>query len=296
LRPEVQLAIFGQPDLNSMWKTNFSRFSQSGLVLLFLCSCARADLVICVHRQDNLFVAGDTLSTSAGTDVSSSGRRIFKLEDACCVTITGFIEPLLKDTKSGKAATIFFPGELEQICEETRRLDEPLADKISQTVTRFGERYHDCLQHRAKSKKAPAPDAGEIKTRITFLGYDSASKKFFGRAYRFSETNRTVLESVFESNGTNDPAGLSFVGETGFPRALLAGEQRVAQLPSDDFRDAIKDLYSGAPVTDGRIIKCLLEMFRLQKENSARLGYDRGTIGEPYTIYKITREEIVQVH
>jgi hypothetical protein len=277
-----------------MWKTNFSRFLPSGFVFLCLCSSARADLVICVHGPDNLFVAGDALVTSTGADTAS--RRIFKLEDACCVTITGFVDPVAMDTKTGKAATVRFPVELERICEETRRLDEPLADKISQTVTRFGERYHDCLGHRTKLKKTPAPDSGEIKTRISFLGYDSVLKKFFGRSYRFSETNRTVLESVFESNGTNDSSGLSFVGGTGFPRALLSGDQPVAQLGSEDFRDTVKDLYSGAPVTDGRIIKCLLEMFHLQKENSARLGYDRGTIEEPYTIYKISREEIVQVH
>jgi hypothetical protein len=279
-----------------MWNTNFRRFLRCALLFLFLCPAARADLVICVHRQDDLFIASDALLVPNGSEDPLRSRRIFKLEDACCVTITGFVDPVLMDTKTGKPSTIFFPVELEKICDDARVLDEPLQEKIKTTVAHFGERYHDCLQHRAKPKKGAASNTGEIKTRISFLGYDSALKKFFGCSYRFSETNRTVLETVFDSNPTNNAGGLSFVGDTGFARALLSADPKLTPLASDEFRDTVKDLYGGAPVTDGRILKCLLELFQLQKQNAARLGFDQGRIGEPCTIYKITREEIEQMH
>ena len=58
----------------------------------------------------------------------------------------------------------------------------------------------------------------------------------------------------------------------------------------------IEEYCKGVEAGGGRIIKCLLELFQLQKENSVRLGYDHGIIEEPYTIYKINRDEIVQVH
>src|SRR5262249_41538711 len=39
----------------------------------------------------------------------------------------------------------------------------------------------------------------------------------------------------------------------------------------------------------------ILEMFRLHKENSARLGYDKGQIGPPYRIFKMTTEKLVEL-
>ncbi len=42
--------------------------------------------------------------------------------------------------------------------------------------------------------------------------------------------------------------------------------------------------------------ECPLEMFRVHQAHAARLHFDPGQIGEPYVIYRISKEKILQLH
>ena len=209
-------------------------------------------------------MGGDSLSLPGAAGDTFRSPRIFKVANNCCVSFSGYNGPTLKSAKTGKESRILFPAELEEICGDVRSATGPLQDKI------------DRILDRVKSEGATNQDVGDAGVRIAFMGFDGSKQAFFGSSYRFSGTNRTVLETVFERNATNNQGSLSFQGETKFLGALISGEQKPAQLPSENFRKTVADIYTEAPIPEQRLTDCMLEMFRLQKSHSASLGYDEG--------------------
>jgi len=278
-----------------MRKGNARRLFASCILSFFLCRSLTAGLVICVYHNHEMYVGSDSLSLPGAAGDAFRSRSIFKVADTCCVTYSGYYGPTLKSAKTGKESRILFPAELEEICGDVRPAPGPLQGKIDRILALFGERYHEFLD-RMKSEGATNGDVGGAAVRIAFMGFDGSKQAFFGASYRFSGTNRTVLETVFERNSTNNLGSLSFQGETRFLGALMSGEKKVAQLPSENFRKTVADIYTEVPIPEQRLTDCMLEIFRLQKSYSASLGYDEGSIEEPYTLCKITTNGIVLVH
>jgi hypothetical protein len=255
----------------------------------------RANLLICVQRDRALYVAGDTMALKPANAASVRSTRIFQLDEVCCVSITGFAGPVLMDTNKGYASALYFPVELGRLCSEENDTGERLPTKINRIITRFGARYHDALRNQAPSAEPTAPGVEGIGVRISFLGYDESKREFFATSYRFSETKRATLELMFDRAATNQAARLSLQGATGFLEALISGKTKLPDPAGAEFRGILAGLTGSAPLSDDRLIECLLRMFQLQRQHSAASGYGDAAIDEPITISKITRDRIVKL-
>jgi hypothetical protein len=265
------------------------------LCLLGIAIPARANLVICAYLQNQLFVAADSCVVTNAAGGTTHAPRVFRLGDSACASLTGFGGPSFKNKKNGQIKHVLFTTDLEQVCQSADEGNAPLPKKIQKVVTHFGERYRDCLITLMKPDEVMLQETRGIGTRIAVAGFDPANNRFFGNSYRFSLTNRTAVEPLFEKDATNKLGGLSFQGDTKFLGALLSGEPRLTRLPSDDFRKTLADLYSGAPVSEERVIGCVLEMFRLNNQYAAAMGYETEPCNEPYSVFRITRDQFVQV-
>jgi hypothetical protein len=103
--------------------------------------------------------------------------------------------------------------------------------------------------------------------------------------------------------GPNDKApDLAFQEEQNFLPALITplitptgSQDSLAPLRSSDFSVTIVGLFAGIPMPQERMVSCLLEMFRLHKLYAATFTNDKGWIGEPYVIYKITKTGVEQI-
>jgi len=266
-----------------------------GSLLLTPLQPARANLVICAYLQNELYVAADSCVVTNAAGQTTHAPRVFKLGDSACASLTGFSGPTFKNKKSGKIKHVLFTSDLEQICLSAGEGNSPLQGRILEVVTHFGERYRDCLITLMKPDEVMVQESRGIGTRIAVLGFDPANDRFFGNSYRFSLTNRTVVEPLFQRDATNKLGGLSFQGDTKFLGALLSGDPKLVKLPSDDFRKTLGDLYSGNPVSQERVIDCVLEMFRLNNKYAVAMGYETEPCDEPYSVYRITRDQFVQV-
>ena len=47
-----------------------------------------------------------------------------------------------------------------------------------------------------------------------------------------------------------------------------------------------------SPIADERLTDCMVETFRVHKKHASRFQFDPGRIGEPYVVYKITKEKL----
>ena len=255
---------------------------------------ARANLVICAYLRNELYVAADSVVVTNASGQSTHAPRVFKLGDTTCASLTGFSGPSFKNKKTGKITHMLFTTDLEQICRGAGEGNAPLRSKILKVVTHFGERYRDGLITLMKPDEVMLQEERGIGTRIAVAGFDADNDRFFGNSYRFSQTNRTVVEPLFVVDATNRLGGLSFQGDTKFLSALLSGEPKLAKLPSEDFRKTLADLYAGEPVSQERVIDCVLEMFRLNNKYAVALGYESEVCEEPYSVFRITRDEFSQ--
>jgi hypothetical protein len=279
-----------------MRKRNFRRYVGAVLVWLLGGSAAMANLVICVYCNKALYVAGDACQATNAAGETVRLPRICRLGDTGCASITGFSGPTFKIKKSAKPLHVLFPVELEDMCRIASRGNAPIRDEVLRVAMHFGERYHDCLLNVMKPDEVAEQEAKGIGTRVAFLGYDLSREEFFGTSYRFSLTNRTALEPVFEQDPAHTPGSVSFQGETKFLGALLSGEANLPTPPPAEFTQTVKDIYAGAPVSEERVTACLLEMFRLHNQYSAALGYAAETCQEPYSIFRINRQQCLRVH
>lgn len=268
------------------------------LLILFPYHSLMASLVICVYQNNELYVASDSCSTivpKAGTtDVPVThfqSKKIFKVADTSCVSITGGFGNSLTDQNNGQTSVVFLPNELENICNNLNSKTGQLQSDIATTVLRFNMRYSNYVNH---ALAAGVNNKDIDGTRICFWGYDDSTRVFFGLSCFFQGTNSMVLEPAFDSAST--PVYIGIQGEDTFLPSIIREPDKFAELRSDEFNKTIRDISAGIPVSEERMINCILKMFYLHKTYAAQLSSDKGWIGEPYVIYKITDKDLVKIY
>jgi hypothetical protein len=220
-------------------------------------------------------------------------KKVFSVANTCCVSIANNYGGFVRDEATGRISLLFLPKELESACNEMRQSTEPLQNTITNFLAGFKSKYDDYMRRQLLDGTTNQ----DTSTRLVFWSYDDSRKIFFGSSYLFKGTNHTVLETVFE-RGTNSVGGpLSFQGEDSFlPGFIRSEDKQMAALRSEEFTKTITAILAESPLAEDRVVNCMLEMFRLHKAYAPLFSSEKGWIGEPYVIYKITKEKTVQLH
>lgn len=254
-----------------------------------------ASLVICIYYNNQIYLGSDSLVHGQGGEKDFNTPKIFQIADTCCVSITGNYGSTFRDTKTASIVLqIILPLELEKICRDLNSTHQPLEYKINTVIQQFGLKYVDCF----RKLLSIGEDPRKIEdTRICFVGYDPLTKSFFQKSCLFRGTNQAALETRFERNSTSSEPYFSFQGEDHFLTALLtSSDDMFMKLRSDAFKRTMSQLVRfDSFVSDDSVANLMLEMFSLHKTNAASTGSDKGFIGEPYVIYKITSEQTSKI-
>lgn len=255
-----------------------------------------ASLVICIYHNNQIYLGSDSLVHGEGGEKNFNTPKIFPIADTCWVSITGNYGSTFRDTKTGSIISrIILPLELGQICRDLNATNQPLEYKIITVAKQFGSKYIDYFRKMLSIGKDPRKIEA---TRLYFVGYDPSTKSFFGKSCLFQGTNQAALETRFVRNSKNNLTDFSFQGEDHFLPALLTSSDEIfIKLRSDDLKRTMSQLWRpDSVVSDESVTNLMLEMFSLQKAKASSTGHDKGFIGEPYVIYKITTEQTTKIH
>jgi hypothetical protein len=265
-------------------------------LLLLTCPPGMATLIIGLYNNDAMFLASDSRATyveANGTQKTFTVRKLFAMSDTYCVSIVNNYGGYVQETRTGRISLLLFPAELAIMCSNAYSVKQPIQSKITSIVSDFHLKYCEYMQ----KKLAPRTSGEDMATRLCFWGYDDSRKGFVCSSYLFDRTNQVPQESTFFVRGTNHMgSAVSLQGESTFLPAVLYGENKaLAQLRTDEFTSTIGPIMAEVPIAENRITKFILQMFDLQKTHAAAYSSDKGWVDEPYIIYKLTKEKILQV-
>lgn len=269
----------------------------ASIVLTFIAwSPSFASLVICIYHNNNIYLGSDSLVHGEGQEKDFNTSKTFQITDTCLVSITGTFGSNFRDSKTGQVISqISLPSELGKICRDLNATNLPLEYRIDAVVRQFGLKYIEYFRKMLSIGEDPQKIEA---TRLYFVGYDLSTKSFFGKSCLFHGTNQAAMETRFVRNSKNNLTDFSFQGEGNFlPKLLTSSDDMFLKLSSDDLKRTMNQLSRpNSVVSDDSVINLMLEMFSLHKANASSTGSDKGFIGEPYVIYKITSEQTLKIH
>jgi hypothetical protein len=269
------------------------------LLLLLQPSSLTASLVITAYRDQAVYVASDSLVSGLDGTPQSQAKKTFRLGDTCLVSWTG-LSRLAPTNKVSQATdpVLSMDVALEKLCRDCNSGREPLTTQRDLILRGITEQYRDCMRWAMSNGVSPNDLNSQVLERtLSFAGYDPSTKAFFHQTYYFQGTNEVSGKTVFNFGPNLNGASVGFQGEYHFLAALVYGhDKKLAELCSEKYRRDIGELLAPqTAIPEQRLLDCFLEMFRLHKQHASQLGYDKGAIGEPYVVYKVTTQEITQI-
>ena len=269
--------------------------------LLSFCQPLLASLVLMVYHNETMYLASDSLGTSfvyedpthVLGDASHSVRKILPVSENCCVAFSGFAGHGVESPSGKTILSLNVPKSLEKLCAMELTNSASVSQKMEAIVSKLDAEYRAFFKN---GLQITGTGYDHEPTRLQFFGYDAEKRCLFVKSTLLDGTNSARIEVVKELRGVNDPEFMNIQGETRFLLALLGGTKPdLLKLVSDEFAETLADLDSTKNVSDARIAKLILEMFKLHKDNAGQLEYDKGQIGPPYRIFKLTKEKIVEI-
>jgi len=254
-----------------------------------------------VYHDETMYLGSDSLGTSfaydkpaqALGDVSHSVRKILPISENCCAAFTGFAGHGIENSSGKTLLSLNVPKSLERLCAMELTNSASVNQKMEAVVTKLDSEYRAFFRN---GLQITGTRYDHEPTRLQFFGFDAEKNCFFVKSALLDGTNSARIDMVKELRGMDDPEFISLQGEARFLLAML-GEAKpdLLKLISDDFAEILTELDSTNSVSDARITIFLLEMFKLHKDNAAHLGYDKGQIGPPYRLFKLTKKKIVEI-
>jgi len=254
-----------------------------------------------VYHNETMYLASDSLGTSfvyedpthVLGDASHSVRKILPVSENCCVAFSGFAGHGVESPSGKTILSLNVPKSLEKLCAMELTNSASVSQKMEAIVSKLDAEYRAFFKN---GLQITGTGYDHEPTRLQFFGYDAEKRCLFVKSTLLDGTNSARIEVVKELRGVNDPEFMNIQGETRFLLALLGGTKPdLLKLVSDEFAETLADLDSTKNVSDARIAKLILEMFKLHKDNAGQLEYDKGQIGPPYRIFKLTKEKIVEI-
>jgi len=247
--------------------------------------------VICITGNDAIYVASDSLVTP-GYGEPFRSPKIFCVSNSCCFYMTGFGGACIKNATTGKVSSSL-ATDLQEICASVSVKSDPIEMRVEDVISQFQSKHKESFN---KMISAGETNANGI-THVGVMGYSDSRKFFFGSEYVFDGTNASVTQNNIGNKGVLTNAGpFTFTGENNFLSSLLQDAKLMRELPSDDFRQTVQDIWMKTTVSQERMKSCILEMFTLQEKHAIALRYDQHVIGGPYVIYKITKDKTIEIN
>ncbi len=211
-----------------------------------------------------------------------------------CVGMTGlFGIPIKAQTNQPPSGLFTLSDELKNFCDEEYSEAKPTSDKVLSIHDNF-ETAHQAYLKKAKSDGISLlpEDQG---TRLYFVGYDDSKSNFVGITTVF-RTNATDSDVVFVRGANYFGPPITEMGEAKFINAATSSDDpKFKDIRSKIPKTFYQALY-GTPLSEGDVVNLILQLFRLHKEYASSFYKDEGNIGEPYVIYKITKDGVKKVH
>ncbi len=253
-----------------------------------------ASLVIVLYNNQGLYIGSDSAITSLETGKRiGSARKTVRIAENCCVAITGSAGYDIETVWGKPFASLNFSKLLEQLSAQQLTHPASLDHKIVSVATGLNQAF--CSLRTNGWGRLSTTDS-LLPTCLHFAGYSTQNGCFFVDGCLLDGTNAAHVEPVKKFRGDYDPNPILLQGEATFLQALLSGEKpELLRRVSPEFTDTATGIRSGQSVPDGRITSFILEMFRLHATYSAQFGYDKGYVGPPYQIFKITKDNVVEL-
>lgn len=263
------------------------------MVILTRLLTVQASLVICVATSKGVYIGADSLAsqpTPFGTNFYNITNKMMVLSTNAVVAITGDYGDPGFDT-NGRPDKAQFPFMLQNLCDQLSTNNRPWTGNVSTLVSQFAQvRAAFPPRHFTTD---PADDDGGTGTVIT--GYDESKKAFVTLYCAFRDGRDPELQECLRCDDIVYSSGIQLLGENKFLTSFLNDRLKYAGLCSPGLTQNLSDIHSNKPISEERAISVILELFRLHKENSRRLGFDKGWIGPPYVIYKISKDGVVRL-
>ncbi|HVU07605.1 MAG TPA: hypothetical protein VHG89_03580 [Verrucomicrobiae bacterium] len=264
------------------------------LILCTIRQSSLASLVIMIYHNETMYIAGDSAGTMYNTgERKHTVQKVYPFADNCCASITGFAGYDLTNSAGETGFSMSLPEALGVACAQQLTNSVSLDKKMELIATYVNQaftRYYD--QTRKWTGNAENPEGALLQ----FVGYNAEKNCFFVNSCELDRTNAIQINLVKEYRGPTDPTPITCQGEAKFLQTLLSGDKpELLNLLSDKFTDTAQQLISTEPVDDTSVRNFILEMYSLHTANSARLGYSQGWVGPPYRIFKITKQNVVEL-
>jgi len=275
------------------------QYARTILIAIFILLSAAprsaiASLVITLYHNGALYIGSDSAVTSLETGKRmGSIKKTFRMAKNCCVAITGSATYDI-DTVSGKPfASLDFSKLLERLSASQLTNAASLDRKMDFIAAGLNEVYRSLCTNGWGKMSA---NDNHPSTWLHFAGYSTRKGCFFIDGCLLEGTNDVHIDAVKMYRGAFDPNPICLQGEPAFLQALLSGEKpELLPLVSPGFTETATAITSDQSISDARITGFILEMFRLHKRYSAQFGYDKGLIGPPYRVFKITKDNVVEL-
>jgi hypothetical protein len=250
---------------------------------------SKATLIIAMYNNDCIYLASDSLEGQTEGTNTWQVKKIYKISPTCAATINGNYGYSGAPQPNGGIPFYSFMNVFSNLC---------LNQRIDDTNRKIDAIYRG--MHRAYYQLAFAINEKEDEqsgTRISFWGYDTNSKCFFGKSAWFDVTGESPLCTVFARGRTNIASNITFLGEDKFlPDLLFSDDAKLNPIRASPIyalaAPLLQSVQSGVNCSDEQMCNLMVAIFALHKTYAASNNPDEGHIGPPYVIYKIDKEKI----
>lgn len=268
-------------------------FWWAAIVISILCQRCEATLVISIYNNNAVYLASDSLLSPCDDRLKKiNGPKIFMVSTNFCVAMSGLFGIPEKPRTNQPSGLFVLSGELKSFCDEEYSQPKPLKNKVMSIGDHFDEADQAYLEKMKSEGISLLPE--DQGTRLYFVGYDSSRTNFVGLT---SVYGIDIPDKVVFIRGVNHfGPPITEMGESKFINAVVSSnDPRFKDVRSKipkTFNEALYEL----PISEEDMTNLILQLFQLHKKYAASFYSDEGNIGEPYVIYKITKEGVKRVH
>lgn len=268
----------------------FSKLIAVVLLLLIQCEAARPTLILMIYNDDAIYFGSDSEVSNEYAPEHGLAHKIFQLENTCCVSINGVYGGRIEEI-SGKISLLFLPEVLKSTCDDASNPIMSLDKQITNVVSTLDSAYK--LFMLTKLDKS----TNNSETRLSFCGYDNDKKSFFGSSVLLDGTNQVTLDTFFERGQSTIGGTFTPMGEIHFAINLVYETNHIiADLLPKGSMQILSDIQNEKPLSENVIKDFMLSLFDAHHTYASTYSTDKGLVGEPYFIYKITKTNTALIH
>lgn len=262
-------------------------------LVISLASPAFGSLVITIYHNEAIYIGSDSMATSLATGKQvESVQKIFQFSTNACAAITGLAMLKVGGLPGKPEYSLNVVKALERLCERELSKPDSVESKIALIARDLNFRSKVFFEDPAI--KLPPASASE-RTRIQFAGYNPEKRRFFLKSLVLG-TEENLQFDIAQEFGEKKGEIVSLQGEARFLKDLLSRKDRVLwSLVSPDFARTADKLTGSGVVPSNLVRHYMLEMFYLHRRYAPNLSEDKGLIGPPYRVFKITKVKVTQL-